>query len=72
FTIPGVVSGGWDALNDCFCNMLEAGIVDPAKVTRLTIELSASVAALLLTTEAIITDDINNKSATPSMQGADY
>ncbi|MBS0626947.1 MAG: chaperonin GroEL [Verrucomicrobia bacterium] len=63
---------GWDALNDCFCNMLEAGIVDPAKVTRLTIELSASIAALLLTTEAIITDEADSKSQTPSMQGADY
>ncbi len=63
---------GWDALNDCFCNMLEAGIVDPAKVSRLTIELSASVAALLLTTEAIITDDVDSRSNTPSMQGADY
>lgn len=63
---------GWDALNDCFCNMLEAGIVDPAKVTRLTIELSASVAALLLTTEAIITEDADSKSSAPSMQGADY
>ena len=63
---------GWDALNDCFCNMLEAGIVDPAKVSRLTIELSASVAALLLTTEAIITEEADSKSAAPSMQGADY
>ncbi len=63
---------GWDALNDCFCNMLEAGIVDPAKVSRLTIELSASVAALLLTTEAIITEEESSKTAAPSMQGADY
>ena len=63
---------GWDALNDRFGNMLEMGIVDPTKVARLSIELSASIAALLLTTEAIITDEVEEKSATPAMSGADY
>jgi len=66
------VHEGWDALKDEFCNMLSAGIVDPAKVSRLTIELSASVAALLLTTEAIITDEADAKQVAPSMQGAEY
>ncbi len=37
--------------------MIKAGIVDPTKVTRLAIQLSASIAALLLTTEALITDE---------------
>lgn len=63
---------GWDALHDQFCNMLEKGIVDPTKVSRLTIELSASVAALLLTTEAIITDEVEEKSPTHAMPRADY
>jgi len=63
---------GWDALNDKFCNMLESGIVDPTKVSRLTIELATSIASLLLTTEAIITEDADNKPATPSMHGAEY
>lgn len=63
---------GWDAMNDQFGNMLEMGIVDPAKVARLTIELSASIAALLLTTEAIITEDASEKAPAPSMHGAEY
>lgn len=63
---------GWDALNDQFGNMLKMGIVDPTKVTRLSIELSASIAALLLTTEAIITEEAEDKSSAPAMSGADY
>lgn len=63
---------GWDALNDKFCNMLESGIVDPTKVSRLSIELATSIASLLLTTEAIITEDADSKPAAPSMHGADY
>lgn len=66
---------GWDALHDQFGNMLKMGIVDPTKVTRLAIELSASIAGLLLTTEAIIADDVEKKSSTvdaSSMAGADY
>jgi chaperonin GroEL len=64
---------GWDALNDKFGNMLEMGIVDPTKVTRLCIELAASVAALLLTTEAIITEEReDNKASAPAMSDSDY
>lgn len=63
---------GWDALNDQFGNMLKMGIVDPTKVSRLCIELSASIAALLLTTEAIITEEAEEKPANPAMSGADY
>ncbi len=62
---------GWDALNDVFGNMLVMGIVDPTKVTRLSIELSASIAALLLTTEAIISEEAEEKT-TPATAGADY
>lgn len=46
---------GWDAYTNTYGNMFEKGIIDPTKVVRLTIELASSVAALLLTTEAIIT-----------------
>ena len=64
---------GWDALKDEYVDMLEKGIVDPTKVVRLTIELSASIAALLLTTEAIITEDPEEKAPNPAMAGAgDY
>ena len=53
---------GWDAQNDEFGNMVKKGIVDPTKVVRLTIELSASIASLLLTTEAIITEEEEEKT----------
>lgn len=62
---------GWDAQNNVFGNMLEMGIVDPTKVVRLAIELAASIASLLLTTEAIITEEADEKAAVP-MPGADY
>ena len=63
---------GWDALADKFGDMFEMGIIDPTKVVRLTIELAASIGALLLTTEAIITDEVDDKAASPAMSGADY
>lgn len=65
---------GWDAATDTFGDMLVKGIIDPTKVVRLTIELAASIASLLLTTEAIITDEVEDKEATPSgmPSGAEY
>jgi chaperonin GroEL len=63
---------GWDALNDQFGHMLDKGIVDPTKVSRLAIELAASVSALLLTTEAIITEEAEEKTSAPAMHEADY
>jgi chaperonin GroEL len=63
---------GWNALTGEFGNMLKMGILDPTKVSRLSIELAASIAALLLTTEAIITDEVEEKATAPSMSGADY
>ncbi|NGX44988.1 MAG: 60 kDa chaperonin 1 [Chlamydiae bacterium] len=61
---------GWDAQNNVFGNMIEKGIVDPTKVCRLTVELAASIAALLLTTEALIADEVDDKA--PAMPAADY
>ena len=43
-------------LTDQYIDMVEAGIIDPAKVTRSAIENAASIAAMILTTEALITD----------------
>jgi chaperonin GroEL len=65
---------GWDAQQDDFCNMIQKGIVDPAKVTRLAVELSASIAGLLLTTEAIITEEEKEEKSMPNPMaaGADY
>lgn len=47
---------GFDALNNKYCDMVEAGIIDPTKVTRSVLQNAASVAATLLTTESIVTD----------------
>ncbi len=48
---------GYDALNDTYCDMLEAGIIDPLKVTRTALECAGSVASTLLTTECVVVQD---------------
>lgn len=48
---------GYDAKNDVFVNMIEAGIIDPVKVCRLALENSASVCEVALTTEVLIIDE---------------
>ena len=61
---------GYDALRDEYGNMFEMGIIDPAKVTRSALENAASVAALMLTTETIITDiPEKEKAPMPGMGG---
>ena len=47
---------GYDVMEDAYINMVEAGIIDPAKVTRGALENAASIASMVLTTEALITD----------------
>ncbi|MBT5783119.1 MAG: chaperonin GroEL [Candidatus Marinimicrobia bacterium] len=47
---------GYDARNDKYVQMFEAGIIDPAKVSRVAVENAASIAGMVLTTEAAITD----------------
>jgi chaperonin GroEL len=54
---------GYDALEDTYGNMFDKGIVDPTKVVRLTLEYSASIAGLLLTTEAIIAEAPDDKAS---------
>ena len=60
---------GFDVMSEDFVNMLEAGIIDPAKVTRSAVENAASIAAMILTTEALITDIPEKEPAMPA--GAD-
>ena len=61
---------GYDALNNQFVDMFKAGIVDPAKVTRSALENAASVASMLLTTEAAVVDiPEESKPAMPDMSG---
>ena len=47
---------GWDALTGTYTDMVEAGIIDPTKVVRSALQNAASVASLLLTTEAVVTE----------------
>ena len=52
----GKIGYGFDAYNEVFTDMIEAGIVDPAKVTRSALQNASSVASMVLTTEAVISD----------------
>ena len=47
---------GYDVSQDKYVDMIEAGIIDPTKVTRSALQNAASIASLLLTTEALVTD----------------
>ena len=58
---------GYDALNSKYVDMFQAGIVDPAKVTRSALINAASVGSMLLTTEAAVVDIPEEKAATPDM-----
>ncbi|MHB8572433.1 MAG: chaperonin GroEL [Candidatus Dormibacteria bacterium] len=59
---------GYDAAGDRFGKLIEFGIVDPAKVTRSALQNAASIAALILTTESLITELPEDKKA-PAMPG---
>ena len=52
----GKVNYGFDAYNETYTDMIDAGIVDPTKVTRSALENAASVAAMVLTTESLVAD----------------
>ena len=60
---------GYDAKNDEYVDMLEAGIVDPKKVTRVALENAASVAGMILTTECALIIDEDPMAAMPPMGG---
>jgi chaperonin GroEL len=68
-----VVTRGFDAESLEFVDMIQAGIIDPTKVERVALENAASVASLLLTTEALITDLPEEKpAAAPPMPHGDF
>ena len=56
---------GYNAKNDTFCDLRAAGVVDPAKVTRVALENAASVAGMFLTTECVICDKKEDKPEMP-------
>ena len=60
------VGTGYDALNDKYVNMVDAGILDPAKVTRSALQNATSVASTLLTTEAVVTTIKEEAPAMPA------
>ena len=61
----GSADYGFNAKNDEFVNMFEAGIIDPTKVVRVALENAASVAGMLLTTECVITEIKKDEPAMP-------
>lgn len=64
---------GYNALTNTFVDMIKEGIVDPTKVVRCALENAASVAGMLLTTEAIISEVVSDKPSMAGMsQGMDY
>jgi chaperonin GroEL len=67
-----VATRGYDAESMDYVDMLQAGIIDPAKVERVALQNAASIASLLLTTEALITDIPEDKpAAAPAMPHGD-
>ncbi|HEV2660342.1 MAG TPA: chaperonin GroEL [Ktedonobacteraceae bacterium] len=59
---------GYNVLTDEYVDMVEAGIIDPAKVTRSALQNATSIAAMILTTEALVTDlPEKEKAAAPAM-----
>lgn len=56
---------GYNARTDVYQNLYEAGVIDPAKVTRIALENAASIAGMFLTTEAVIVEEKEDKPAMP-------
>jgi chaperonin GroEL len=68
------VAYGFDAESNQYVDMVKSGIIDPTKVERVALQHAASIASLLLTTEALITENPEEKAAMPSMPhgGGDF
>ena len=60
---------GFDAYTETYVDLVQAGIIDPTKVVRTALQDAASVAGLLVTTEALVAELPKDKSAMPSMPG---
>ena len=71
----GKVGYGFDAYNEVYCDMVANGIVDPTKVTRSALQNAASIASVILTTEAVVADQKEEAPAAataPGMGGGMY
>ena len=62
----GKIGYGFDASTETYCDMVEAGIVDPTKVTRSALQNAASVASTVLTTEALVVSQPEPEPAAPA------
>ena len=62
----GKVGYGFDAYNETYVDMIEAGIVDPVKVTRTALENAASIASMVLTTESLVAEKKEPEAAAPA------
>jgi chaperonin GroEL len=60
---------GFDAETTEYVDMMQAGIIDPTKVERVALQHAASIAALLLTTDVLVTDSPDGEEADPAMAG---
>ena len=58
---------GYDALRDEFSDMFQAGVIDPTKVVRVALQNASSIAALMITTEALVSEIPDDTPAAPSM-----
>ena len=65
----GKVGYGFDAYKEEYCDMLERGIVDPAKVTRSALQNAASIASTVLTTESVVFDKKEPQPPMPQAPG---
>jgi chaperonin GroEL len=65
---PGI---GFDAVSEQFVDMVKAGIVDPLKVTKSALQNAASIASMLLTTEAVVAEIREKKEKTPPYPSPD-
>jgi len=65
----GKADYGYNARDDKYENMFAAGIIDPTKVTRLALENAASIAGLLLTTECVVSEEVEEDKGAPAMPG---
>ena len=63
------VGVGYDVMSESYVNMIEHGIVDPAKVTRSALQNAASIAATLLTTEAVVAELPSKEPPMPAAGG---
>ena len=60
---------GYNARSDRYENLLAAGVIDPAKVTRVALENAASIAGMFLTTECVLVEEKKDEPAVPAMGG---